>query len=159
MNKLSIVAAVVLATSAAWPALAATDAECQDMWKQADANHDGKISQAEADRYMAMMRVHDRKLPANDQLDQASFLEACKADVFAPRKTDAGAPLKGANSFTEGQAKDRAVAHGVNAVSDLKKDGDGIWRGHATKTASRSKLPSITRATSSPPRSNRNPSP
>ena len=133
MNRLSIVAAVVLATCAALPALAATDAECQDMWKQADANHDGKISQAEADRYMAMMRVHDRKLPANNQLDQASFLEACKADVFAPRKTDAGAPLKGANSFTEGQAKDRAVAHGANAVSDLKKDGDGIWRGRATE--------------------------
>jgi hypothetical protein len=133
MNRLSIVAAVAFATCTALPALAATDAECQDMWKKADANHDGKVSQAEADRYMAMMRVHDHKLPANNQLDQASFLEACKADVFAPRKTDAGAPLKGANSFTEGQARDRAVAHGVNGVSDLKKDGDGIWRGHATQ--------------------------
>jgi hypothetical protein len=133
VKKLSIAAAVVLATCTALPALAATDAECQDMWKKADANHDRKISQSEADRYVAMMRVHDRKLPANNQLDQASFIDACKADVFTPRKTDAGAPLKGANSFTEGQAKDRAVAHGVNAVSDLKKDGDGIWRGHATE--------------------------
>ena len=42
-----------------------------------------------------------------------------------------GAPVAGANSFTEGQAKDRAVAHGFSSVSDLKKDGDGIWRGSA----------------------------
>ena len=48
-----------------------------------------------------------------------------------PRKADAGAPLKGANSFTEGQAKDRAVAHGLGNVSGMKKDNDGIWRGTA----------------------------
>jgi putative membrane protein len=44
---------------------------------------------------------------------------------------DAGAPLKGANSFTEGQAKDRAASHGFTNVSALTKDGDGIWRGTA----------------------------
>ena len=44
---------------------------------------------------------------------------------------DAGAPLKGANSFTEGQAKDRAVSHGFTNVSALAKDADGIWRGTA----------------------------
>ena len=43
-------------------------------------------------------------------------------------KTDAGAPLKGANSFTEGEAKDRAVAQGLMSVGALKKDDDGIWR-------------------------------
>jgi peptidase YpeB-like protein len=80
-----------------------------------------------------MMRVHDyKKLPANNILDQASFMDACKAEVFAPHKADAGAPLKGANSFTEGQARDRAVAHGFGHVGDLKKDDDGIWRGQAT---------------------------
>jgi hypothetical protein len=47
------------------------------------------------------------------------------------RKNDEGAPLKGANSFTEGQAKDRALSRGLTSVSDLKKDGDGIWRGNA----------------------------
>jgi hypothetical protein len=43
----------------------------------------------------------------------------------------AGAPLKGANSFTEGQAKDRAVAYGATEVASLKKDDDGVWRGMA----------------------------
>lgn len=40
-----------------------------------------------------------------------------------------GAP--GANSFTEGQAKTRLEDKGYTAVSGLKKDADGIWRGTA----------------------------
>ena len=58
-------------------------------------------------------------------------MEACKSDVYMTRKNDDGAPLKGANSFTEGQAKDRALSHGLTSVADLKKDDDGIWRGSA----------------------------
>jgi hypothetical protein len=42
-------------------------------------------------------------------------------------------PLKGANSFTESEAKKRAEARGYSGVSDLKKDDDGIWRGRATQ--------------------------
>jgi hypothetical protein len=115
------------------PAYAASDAECQDMWRKADVNNDGALSDVEAQRYLAMMRVREHKLPANSKMDQAAFLDACKADVFAPQKADAGAPLKGANSFTEGQARDRALAHGFSSVSDLKKDDDGIWRGHGSQ--------------------------
>jgi hypothetical protein len=71
--------------------------------------------------------------PTTNRFTQAEFMDACKSDIYAPRKTDAGAPLKGANSFTEGQAKDRAIAHGgVDSVSDLEKDNDGIWRGKGT---------------------------
>jgi hypothetical protein len=62
-----------------------------------------------------------------------AFVDACKSDVYATRKNDEGAPLKGANSFTEGQAKDRAIAHGLTSVADLKKDDDGIWRGSGTQ--------------------------
>ena len=42
-------------------------------------------------------------------------------------------PVAGANSFTEGQAKSRIEEAGYSAVSDLKKDDNGIWRGKATK--------------------------
>jgi hypothetical protein len=109
---------------------AATDAECQDMWKQADANGDGVLSDRESVRYVALMRIGDRKVATEGRITQAEFMDACKADVYSPRKADAGAPLKGANSFTEGQAKDRAIGHGnLDKVSDLKKDDDGIWRG------------------------------
>lgn len=45
---------------------------------------------------------------------------------------DANAPLPGANSFTEGQAKSRLEANGYTAVSELKKDDKGVWRGKAT---------------------------
>jgi hypothetical protein len=129
--KPAILIAAVAAAYIALPAYAATDAECTDMWKRADKNADGVLSDAEAERYAAAMRVSEKTVPADGRINQASFIEACRGDAFAPRKADAGAPLKGANSFTEGQAKDRALAHGVGNVSGLKKDDDGIWRGTA----------------------------
>lgn len=42
-------------------------------------------------------------------------------------------PAKGANSFTEEQAKSRIEARGFSGVSGLMKDSDGIWRGKAMK--------------------------
>jgi hypothetical protein len=44
-----------------------------------------------------------------------------------------GAPVAGANSFTEGQAKSRIEARGFTNVVGLKKDSDGVWRGTATQ--------------------------
>ena len=40
---------------------------------------------------------------------------------------------KGANSFTEGQAKSRIGGAGFTDVSPLKKDDQGIWRGTAMR--------------------------
>ena len=42
-----------------------------------------------------------------------------------------GAPVAGANSFTEGQAKSRIEDKGFKSVTDLKKDDNGVWRGKA----------------------------
>ena len=42
-----------------------------------------------------------------------------------------GAPVAGANSFTEGQAKSRIEDRGFKNVSGLKKDDQGVWRGKA----------------------------
>ncbi len=44
-----------------------------------------------------------------------------------------GAPVAGANSFTEGQAKSRIEANGFANISGLKKDDSGVWRGKAMK--------------------------
>ena len=41
------------------------------------------------------------------------------------------APVAGANSFTEGQAKSRIESKGFKGVSHLKKDDTGVWRGEA----------------------------
>jgi hypothetical protein len=132
MRKL--LAATVLAATAyaTFPAYAATDADCQALWTKADVNKDGVLSDAEAMRYVAAMRVREVKVPSDGKLTQAAFMDACKADVYAPAKIDPGAPLKGANSFTEGQAKDRAVAHGATDIAAMTKDDNGVWRGMAT---------------------------
>ncbi len=130
MKKL-LVAAALAATCVALPAYAATDAECQAMWTKADVDKDGTLSPAESMRYTAAMRVNEKQMAADGKLDQTSFLKYCKDDAYMTRKTDAGAPIKGANSFTENQAKDRAVAQGLTNVGALKKDDDGIWRGPA----------------------------
>lgn len=42
-------------------------------------------------------------------------------------------PTSGANSFTEGQARDRIQAEGYQEVHNLALDSAGIWRGMATK--------------------------
>ena len=44
-----------------------------------------------------------------------------------------GAPVAGANSFTEGQAKSRIESKGFSNVSGLKKDDRGVWRGTAMR--------------------------
>ena len=43
------------------------------------------------------------------------------------------APVAGANSFTEGQARSRIEKMGFADVTDLKKDENGVWRSRAIK--------------------------
>jgi hypothetical protein len=45
---------------------------------------------------------------------------------------DNNAPLPGANSFTEMQAKTRLEDNGFTGISGLLKDDKGVWRGTAT---------------------------
>lgn len=58
-----------------------------------------------------------------------------KGGIYDPVTIDSGAPLKGANSFTEAQAKDRAIAAGYTDVTGLAKDSNGIWRGKSVNIA------------------------
>src|SRR6201986_2485636 len=53
--------------------------------------------------------------------------------VNSKSENNPGAPVAGANSFTEGQAKSRIESHGFSNVTDLKKDDAGVWRGKAMK--------------------------
>ena len=53
--------------------------------------------------------------------------------VNSSSENNPGAPVAGANSFTEGQAKSRIESHGFSNVTDLKKDDSGVWRGKAMK--------------------------
>ncbi len=44
----------------------------------------------------------------------------------------AAGPVKGSNSFTEGEARSRIEKKGFSNVGALRKDDNGIWRGRAT---------------------------
>jgi hypothetical protein len=47
-----------------------------------------------------------------------------------------GAPVAGANSFTEAQARKRIEDQGYANVTNLKKDEKSVWRGTATRGGS-----------------------
>ena len=46
-------------------------------------------------------------------------------------------PVKGANSFTMAEARSHITAKGYTAVTGLKKDSAGVWRGTAMKDGQR----------------------
>jgi hypothetical protein len=131
MKRNLLAAAAFLLVSG--PSLAMTETECADMWKQADANADGKLAADESGRYAAWMRIAEKPMMADGTIDEALFKENCMANVFVTATVDEGAPLEGANSFTEEQAKDRVMAAGMTAPSTMTKDEKGIWRGTATQ--------------------------
>ncbi len=122
------IAAVLVPVSAS--AQAMTDTECQAAWMAADKNSDGFVTEAEAARYHASMRAAGKSV-TDGRIGRDVFLTDCKSGLFAMRANDPGAPLKGANSFTEQQAKDRAIAFGMSDVNGLAKDSEGIWRAKA----------------------------
>jgi hypothetical protein len=53
--------------------------------------------------------------------------------VSSPNTKNPNAPVEGANSFTEGQARSRIEARGYTDVSGLKQDAKGVWRGRAKR--------------------------
>lgn len=133
MNRIS--AALVVAWSAMIvpAAHAANDADCAAEWTSADANKDGVLAGPEANRYLAYIRIRAQVAPEDGRITQERFMDACRGGTFKAQDPEPGAPLKGANSFTEGQAKDRVLAAGISDVSALTKDADGIWRGTGKK--------------------------
>jgi hypothetical protein len=59
-----------------------------------------------------------------------AFAQTAPGTQMPPANT---APVAGANSFTEGQARSRIEAAGFATVTDLQKDDQGVWRGRATR--------------------------
>ena len=53
--------------------------------------------------------------------------------AVATTNANAPQPAKGANSFTDGEARRRIESNGYTEVSGLQKDADGIWHGTAKK--------------------------
>ena len=61
-----------------------------------------------------------------------SAAPAAVTTTGAPSRTTE-APVPGANSFTEGQARSRIEERGFAQVTELRKDDQGIWRAKAMK--------------------------
>ena len=53
--------------------------------------------------------------------------------VATPDTTNTTAPVEGANSFTEAQAKERIEAAGYTGLTGLKLDEKGVWQATAMK--------------------------
>ena len=68
--------------------------------------------------------------PANPPANRDANTPAVNTPNSPPNP---GAPVAGANSFTEGQAKSRIETNGYSNVSNLRKDDQGVWRGKANK--------------------------
>ena len=130
LMMLGLISATTLVTSSAFAAM--TSADCDAKWKSADTNADGTITEAEQASYFTNYRLAGKAL-SDDKLTKNQFMTDCQSGMYEEAAVDTGAPLSGANSFTEAQAQDRAVAHGFAAVSKLVKDDNGIWRGTATQ--------------------------
>ncbi len=76
---------------------------------------------------LAAALVGASALAAVAQTTPAPSTDAGNPAVATPGTKNPTAPVAGANSFTEAQAKDRIEKAGYSEVKDLKKDDSGIW--------------------------------
>jgi hypothetical protein len=123
--------ATALAVVASPAAFALPEADCKTLWQREDVAKNGMLSAPYAEAYTKSGRT----IPSGGMIDSAAFLDACKADAFkvVARAPEMGAPLAGANSFTQTQAQDRIEKAGFTNVTGLKKDENGVWRGAASQ--------------------------
>lgn len=103
-------------------------ADCEAQFTALDTDANGYLTDVEAPREFARARV-DAMTPEASGISKAAFLEMCGSENWVQKTPEEGAPFEGANSFTEEQARDRAVAWNVTDVSALTLDDKGIWRG------------------------------
>jgi putative membrane protein len=88
-----------------------------------------------AEETVPTLKMHQDKI---EKIATAMKAQPAASDSTTPAVTttdtpDAAAPVPGANSFTEAQAKSRIEEAGYSDVSALAKDDNGIWRGQANK--------------------------
>ena len=160
MKSITLLAVCALLSSASIAAAAAmTEADCSALFTKLDVNKDGNLTESEATSYYAALKTPavGGKLSQTQFMDECKAGNFSQVTTAATGTNTTGTtttattgaattgasttgtsntndmpPLTGANSFTEQQAKDRAVKAGFKDVSALTKDDKGIWRGTAT---------------------------
>ena len=71
--------------------------------------------------------------PASPSSRDAAAASGNSNQAVATTNANAPTPARGANSFTEGEARSRIESNGYSNVSGLTKDDNGVWRGKAQK--------------------------
>lgn len=102
--------------------------DCAGQFTALDSDSNGFLSETEAPREYARTRIDAVTLQPTG-ISQDEFMRLCDSEQWSSMTPEEGAPFEGANSFTEEQAKDRALAWNVTDVSALVQDANGIWRG------------------------------
>jgi hypothetical protein len=82
---------------------------------------------------LAAVILSTSALLANAQTKPAPTDNGNTPAVAAPDTKNPTAPVAGANSFTESQAKSRIEDAGYSDVKDLKLDDKGVWQAMAMK--------------------------
>jgi hypothetical protein len=121
-------------------AQAASDADCQSLWKTLDIDANGALEKSEDGKgYLAAMQLAGVKLAKPDVASRDEFLSYCR-DKITNVKTESPqnskdfgkgdlTPAKSALSASDVQKK--LEANGFKNVRDLNLDDKGIWRGVA----------------------------
>lgn len=70
-------------------------------------------------------------LAASNAVAQSATSAGDTPAIATPDSRNPTAPVAGANSFTEDQARDRLTEAGLSDVSNMTLGDDGVWRGEA----------------------------
>lgn len=83
---------------------------------------------------LVMALVGASAVSAFAQTKPAANPDGSKPAIATPESKNTTAPVEGANSFTEDQAKERLEKAGYSNVTNLKKAESGIWTASAMKS-------------------------
>jgi hypothetical protein len=149
----AVVAAAAL-VSVGNPAAAAPQEACLSMWKTADVDANGALTQAEDKAgYIAAAKQAGRELADPPVISRDEFVALCGEDVFAglaggnkavaapgpasSQDLGKGDITPSTKALSEADAKKKLTASGFREIEDLALDQGGVWRGTAVANGQR----------------------
>ena len=105
-------------------------AEAVKLFESYAVDGDNEQLKAFAQETLPALKMHQEMV---EKIAAAMENDSASTTPTATTEPADNAPVPGANSFTEDQAKSRIQDAGYSEVSALTKDDQGIWRGQASK--------------------------